>query len=386
MAAAVEARELQIKQPVGGRMAALGFATACNFLFHVSSCYPSGSQLPAGVTSTINTVMDEQKIVFEPILEKELYTTPPLVDVVVAKINGTSRDIPRAFKLTKEMIGGDMKHLRRIRNCPDNVIECVICRSKATTDQEKEEELMALREKFASDNLFEDFHTAKVPSSAPRTDLQLKACSQIWPCKFAKSIYLNECMEGSIFTETEKFALNIIISELISLIRDSTSFRSGAVVFRCAKIHGIGLSNSEMVCKNPMMHSTMLAIDDVATNSGAGHWKRHKQDLMTNLQDKLDHSEELKDHRIDASFLPYLCTNYDIFLTEEPCFMCAMALVQSRIRRVFYLDTGSMKHNNIEKLCYPDKAIEISYIHRAKNLNHKFEAWRVKLLAEDVID
>ena len=36
---------------------------------------------------------------------------------------------------------------------------------------------------------------------------------------------------------------------------------------------------------------------------------------------------------------PYLCTGYDCYLVREPCAMCAMALVHSRVRRVVYAET-----------------------------------------------
>jgi tRNA-specific adenosine deaminase 3 len=39
---------------------------------------------------------------------------------------------------------------------------------------------------------------------------------------------------------------------------------------------------------------------------------------------------------VDWSNKPYLCTGYDCFLAREPCIMCSMGMVHSRLARVVY--------------------------------------------------
>ena len=41
------------------------------------------------------------------------------------------------------------------------------------------------------------------------------------------------------------------------------------------------------------------------------------------------------------SVLQHLCTGLDIFVYQEPCLMCAAALVHSRMARVFFVEPSS---------------------------------------------
>ena len=321
----------------------------------------------------------------DAVLEQELYTTPPLMRVAIADLLGTKQDIPRAFKLTQNESTIELRHLRRIRDSsPSNLMECIICKVPEDV-AETSVYLKQLEDRYRSEKIFQNYRVHEVPSKAPRTDHQWKRCLNIWPCKYAKSNYLIKCIEGTVFDKCEQLALKILVNELLRHIKaNSNTCNSAAVVFSHAKVYGIGLSSTELVACNPTKHSIMLAIDSVATNADSGYWKLNDRPLIESIQSRLDCQQELANHKMSEDFLPYLCTNYDILVTEEPCVFCTMALVQSRVRRLFYLDLKSwVNFSELKQICYRDKAIEQLLIHRDKTLNHRFEAWRINLQEAD---
>lgn len=62
----------------------------------------------------------------------------------------------------------------------------------------------------------------------------------------------------------------------------------------------------------------------------------------------------------------YLLTSMSLFVTHEPCVMCAMALLHSRVREVFFVFPRPRAGG-----------FEGSFgVHSRRDLNHRFDAWR----------
>lgn len=75
----------------------------------------------------------------------------------------------------------------------------------------------------------------------------------------------------------------------------------------------------------------------------------------------------------DVCGKPYLCTGFDCYVVAEPCAMCAMALVHSRVRRVVF--------------CEPDQARGALggrfRLHGCRSLNHHYQVYRCLLPVGD---
>ncbi|BHF57784.1 adenosine deaminase, tRNA-specific 3 [Sparganum proliferum] len=97
--------------------------------------------------------------------------------------------------------------------------------------------------------------------------------------------------------------------------------------------------------RSRLQHAVMLAVEEVGRT----------QRVSTSAKRRAE-------EEVEAG---YICTDCDVYLSSEPCVMCAMALVHSRVRRLFVA-------RRLPGLGGIDSGWAI---HRVKNLNHRFLAF-----------
>lgn len=115
---------------------------------------------------------------------------------------------------------------------------------------------------------------------------------------------------------------------------------------------------------HPLRHAILECIDQVAKDDRNGplhnvHEVGTKRRLSEDSALSSDNEKQ------------YLCTGFDVFVTHEPCIFCAMALLHSRVRRVFFLVPNMMAGGFTEHRGY--------YLHLRKSLNHRFAVYHVHL-------
>ena len=80
-----------------------------------------------------------------------------------------------------------------------------------------------------------------------------------------------------------------------------------------------------------LQHPAMMAIEAVALEARRRYAAAAAGPASGASKRALEGSSE--------GFEDYLCQDCDVVLTKEPCVMCAMALVHSRVRRIAFRDS-----------------------------------------------
>ncbi|XP_061444159.1 probable inactive tRNA-specific adenosine deaminase-like protein 3 [Rhineura floridana] len=301
-----------------------------------------------------------------PVLSERESQSVTLMPVYAAPV----LDKKEACRLVKEVSAayplGDHPHLKRVRASVDSShpLEMILCLASPRQEQDS---LPSLAKLFPEGQvglcgLGEPFLT-QVPAFPPLTRPQYEEAALCWPVSFHENKRITQAMTGCLFTPSEKAAMQSYMEMAIQVAQQGAMQGMkpvGAVVVDPAAERVLAVGHDCRDGFNPLLHAAMVCIDLVAHSQGGGACSYKDYPACTFLP--LDSSSGCSSFN---NGLPYICTGYDMYLTREPCVMCAMALVHSRIERVFYgvpSAHGALgtKH----------------HIHSRKDLNHRYEAFR----------
>lgn len=296
-----------------------------------------------------------------PILHDELIEDVPLIEVYVATIKDRKTTSKLVLELNKILPIPDLGHLKRVRGLH------ILLLPKSFGNSFDVWQLLATK-RFDRTLIEDKLQVISVAQLAPKVRKQYDIAQKLWPCKFYPDAYLEKLTTNTLFSDKE-LAKHSMFMEIALEICCLTSSENGVLIVDPSVDSVVGVGFSQ-VDENPIKHAVMIAIDDVAKLQNGGAWIRNStyDIVIESLKKKYEnlcfdfgYSEEG----------PYLCTGCYVYSVNEPCITCAMALIHSRAKRVFYGATSQL--GALGTLCK---------IHCVNNLNHHYEAFG-GLLAEE---
>ncbi|KAJ8657159.1 hypothetical protein O0I10_007239 [Lichtheimia ornata] len=301
----------------------------------------ANSSVPRAEWPFIEVLSDDQTRDLETINVYATVVEPQQTKTVLGFVN---KQLPALQKL---------EHCKRVRRTTlaDSKIELtlLLCEEQALTMEDLEKRL----DEHGFSNVIHP-KVVPVPKHAPLNRTQFEAWKQVWPLT-----YREDTRQDPKFTSDD---IKVIQQHMREILQSDDVMRA-RIVDPVKKRIIAEAQDTRQASSHPLHHAVMNCVGAVAdaekiaatdSSSSMGRPKRKASQVAE-----------------EESNSVYLCTGYDIYLTHEPCAMCAMVLVHSRIGRVFYCrptKTGCL--GTLYKIhCYP-------------SLNHHYRVFKHVLFDE----
>ncbi|XP_061782255.1 probable inactive tRNA-specific adenosine deaminase-like protein 3 [Nerophis lumbriciformis] len=311
--------------------------------------------------------------VAHPVLSDEQTQVIELIDAFAAPIVN-KRETSRLVKELNSCYPlKGLQHVKRVRaskeeGCPRPlaVLLCLVSEAPNTTSFSIASLLPSCV--VGHDGLGEPF-LVKVPARPPLTRPQFELASQHWPTSFHEDKHVTDALRGELFSRAQRAKMHMFMSSAVAAAKEGRALGMeavGAVLVDPVSETIIAVGH-DCRRKHPLLHAVMVCIDIVARSQGGGCYSfdEHPACRGPSPGSIAPAVSPSRPHVEGNASRPYICTGYDLYVTREPCVMCAMALVHSRIGRVFY---GA---------AFADGALESTFkIHTHKDLNHRFDVYK----------
>ena len=200
-----------------------------------------------------------------------------------------------------------------------------------------------------------------VPACPARTSLQMKEKALVWPVSYSPT--QTQPTSSISWTSARKAWVKAGIDRIISLALSAKSSGEYPVGVYCLSPPTPFWPNGDgFIPPTPGLRAC-----STDTRVAAVHPLRH---AILNCVRSIAHLRTIPPFSTlqpTRNGADYLLTSLTLFITHEPCVMCCMALLHSRVREVFYIFPRKEGGGGFES-CLG--------IHGRKDLNHRFEVWK----------